>query len=158
MNNIYVTRFPYLFWNMKFEKDIDIDFINNKIKKTNEKIHSFEKMNKTVFLTCKYFPILLFFLAVFNKFDFLPNVEKMTEYVISLFLTILLFYVKKYVFFCLFIITIIVGGFISFESVAFIVKYLFAFICVFNFANDITIEPYSIVEKNRTIASFIVEK
>ena len=53
MNNIYVTRFPYLFWNMKFEKDIDIDFINYKIKKTNEKIHSFKKMNKTVFLTCK---------------------------------------------------------------------------------------------------------
>ncbi|QOQ86545.1 hypothetical protein [Campylobacter corcagiensis] len=158
MNNIFITRFPYLFWNMKFEKGIDIDFENSKLKKTDEKIHNFKKMNKAVFLVCKYLPILLFFLLVFNKFDFAPNVEKVAEYGVSLLLTILLFYVKKYVFFCLFIVTIIVGGFIYFESVAFIVKYLFAFICVFNFANDVTIEPYSIVENKKTIASFVVER
>lgn len=156
--NIYITRFPFLFWNMKFEKDIDIDFEKNILKKNEEKIYNFEKLNKTTFLFFKYLPIFVFLILVFNKFDFTPSIEKISEYAVGLFLAFLLFYAKRYLFFTAFAISIIVGGFISFSGVAFLVKYLLTFICVFSFANDITTEPYNIIKNQKTIASFILEE
>lgn len=165
VDDIFITKYPYLFWGMKQERAyVDLEKCTLKsikeLKEGEERtIYKFRKFDKWKFLIVKYMPILVFFFIIFNRYDFLITGNKLLEYLVSLGFTLVIFYTRRlytYTAFALIVLT----GFFWIESVPFLVKYTLTFVCIFSFIFDLDRTVYSILNSNyKTVANFyIIEK
>ncbi|MBR8466482.1 hypothetical protein KDE13_09060 [Campylobacter sp. faydin G-140] len=157
MQDILVTKIPFLFWGMKSQQaniNFDTGEINNGDKEAFN--HKFYDFSNKAFLCLKYLPIVLFFVVAYTKFDFSFEFIKMFQYLLSLALAIMILYTSK-IFVYMAFAGIIISGYFYLESLPYIVKYTLSILCFFMFYSDLKRKIYCIKNNNnKIIANFYI--
>jgi len=158
---IKVTKFPYLFYSTKeIEGNITGDEISIKDKK-----YSLEKFNKIYFLLIKYLPIIIFFILIFNQYDFSFANVKLIQYIGAIFIFILAVsfngigvLISSLILMGFAILGII--GIIPLErlDISYVVKYFVFIYVIYMFINDFKSKIFGIKKNGKLKAHLIKNK
>lgn len=158
-----IAKFPYFFYFMQNvnSEDLEIkdDYINIKDKK-----YSITKTNKYIYLFLRYFPIFILLGTVFNSYDFSFENSKILQYIMAIFLFLILVSFKKNGFVVVVSILLIVGivSILNISSIEdltmqFVSKYLILLYFLYDLFKNFKVTVYAIKE-NHKIKSHLIFK